>query len=178
MILYILLHKKGQQDGMKTLYEIFGTGRDLTTLQTCCRGIVIFIITLVLLRISGRRSFGMKTPFDNIIVILLGALMSRAVVGVSPFLPIIAVSTVLVLLHRIVGWITIHSSRFRQLAQGDKIPVYQEGAWLKDNMDKALVCKEDILQGIRKSALTDDMNQIRTVYMERNGEISVIKKES
>jgi len=42
-------------------------------------------------------------------------------------------------------------------------------------MEKGLVCMEDIMQGVRKSALTD-MEKIEKVYLERNGEISAIKK--
>jgi uncharacterized membrane protein YcaP (DUF421 family) len=44
-------------------------------------------------------------------------------------------------------------------------------------MKKALVCQEDLMQGVRKSALTEDMAKIEKVYMERNGEISAIKKQ-
>jgi uncharacterized membrane protein YcaP (DUF421 family) len=43
-------------------------------------------------------------------------------------------------------------------------------------MKKALVCQEDVMQGVRKSALMEDMSKIDKVYMERNGEISSIKK--
>lgn len=162
---------------METLNDLFGTGKDLTAIQMSCRGVVIFIITLILLRISGRRSFGLKTPLDNIIVILLGALLSRAVVGASPFWPIVAVSLVLVLMHRFFGWVTVHSEAFRKLTQGNKIPVFDNGKWIENNLGKALICKEDVMQGVRKSALTEDMNKIQAVYMERNGEISVVKKE-
>jgi len=162
---------------METLNELFGTGKDLTAIQMSCRGIVIFIITLILLRISGRRSFGMKTPLDNIIVILLGALLSRAVVGASPFWPIVAASLVLVIMHRLFGWVTVYSKGFRKLTQGNKIAVYENGKWMEDNLGKALICKEDVLQGVRKSALTEDMNKVQAVYMERNGEISVVKRE-
>jgi len=48
------------------LIEMFGQGKDLNTLQMSCRGIVVFFIALLLIRISGRRSFGMHTPLDNI----------------------------------------------------------------------------------------------------------------
>ena len=43
-------------------------------------------------------------------------------------------------------------------------------------MDKALVCTEDVMQGIRKSALTEDLHKIDRVFMERNGEINATKK--
>jgi len=161
---------------METLTDIFGTGKELNALQMSCRGITIFIITLVLIRISGRRSFGIRTPLDNIIVILLGALLSRAIVGASPFVPIITVSLVIVLLHRIFGWLTVHSKIMQHLLEGRKIVLYEQGQFQKQNMEKALVCEEDVMQGIRKAALTEDPSKIREVYMERNGEISVVKK--
>ena len=33
------------------------------------------------------------------------------------------------------------------------------------------------MQGIRESALTEDMDEIQKVYMERNGEIGAVKKK-
>ncbi|MCW3120885.1 MAG: hypothetical protein JWQ38_377 [Flavipsychrobacter sp.] len=162
---------------MEWVIQLFGEGKDLNVLQMSCRGIAVFLISLVLIRISGRRSFGIRTPLDNIIVILLGAIMSRAVVGASPFLPIIAVSFVFVILHRILAWGIVSSRTFSGIVEGEKICLYKDGGFIKDNMKKALVCEEDVMQGIRESAMTDDMKKINTIYMERNGEISVIKKE-
>jgi hypothetical protein len=43
-------------------------------------------------------------------------------------------------------------------------------------MGKGLVCEEDVMEGVRRSALTEDLETIDKVYIERNGEISAIKK--
>ena len=64
------------------------------------------------------------------------------------------------------------------MVEGDKILLFKEGHFIGENINKALVCEEDIMQGIRRTALTDDLNKIEKVYMERNGEISAIKKET
>lgn len=62
------------------------------------------------------------------------------------------------------------------MMEGNKILLFENGNFIENNMTTALVCKEDIMQGIRKSALTEDIARIEKVYMERNGEISAIKK--
>ena len=158
------------------LIEIFGQGKNLTTLQMVCRGIVVFVMALALIRISGRRSFGVRTPLDNIILILLGATLSRAVVGASPFVPVTLTCFIIVLLHRMLGWAISRSERLARFIEGDKILLFSKGKFNDRHLKRSLMCKEDIMQGVRKSALTDDMDKIDRIYIERNGEISAIKK--
>jgi len=162
---------------METLLKIFGEGHDLNSLQMSCRAVVIFLSALILIRISGRRSFGVRTALDNIIVVLLGAVLSRAVVGASPFVPTLITCLVIVCIHRGLAWGIAHSKQFGKLVEGNKILLFENGEFNRDNMKKALVCEEDLMQGVRKSALTEDMSKISKVYMERNGEISAIKKQ-
>jgi len=162
---------------MKALmFTLFGEGKDLNALQMSDRGIVIFFIALILIRVSGRRSFGLHTPLDNIISISLGAIMSRAVVGASDFVPVIVCCFVIVLMHRLFGWLIATSKVFGKFIEGNKMTLFEQGRFQHDIMKKALVCEEDVMQGVRKSALLEDMDKIEKVYMERNGEISSIKK--
>lgn len=56
---------------MTILEDLWGSGESLNVLQMSCRGVATFLIALLLIRISGRRSFGIRSPLDNIIVILL-----------------------------------------------------------------------------------------------------------
>jgi uncharacterized membrane protein YcaP (DUF421 family) len=163
---------------MDTFIEIFGQGKDLNTLQMSSRGVVVFLIALVLIRISGRRSFGIRTPLDNIIAISLGAILSRAIVGASDFLAVVVACFVIVLLHRFLGWLLSRSESFARLIEGNKILLFSDGQFRRANIKKALLCEEDIMQGVRKSALTDDLTKIDRIYIERTGEISAIKKSS
>lgn len=161
---------------MEILLKIFGEGKDLSALQMSCRGIVVFIIALALIRLSGRRSFGIRTPLDNIISISLGAVLSRAIVGASPFVPIIVCCFLIVILHRGFSWLVVNNKAFGRFIEGDKILIYKDGHFISENMKRALLCEEDTMQGVRKSVLTEDMSLIDKIYMERNGEITSIKK--
>jgi len=162
---------------MEIMTTLFGEGKDLNALQMSDRGIIMFFIALALIRISGRRSFGVRSPLDNIITISLGAVMSRAIVGASAFVPVVVCCFVIVLLHRLFGWLIAHSKAFATFIEGDKMVLFEDNAFQNERMKDALVCQEDVMQGIRKSALTEDMSGIEKVYMERNGEISAIRKK-
>ena len=161
---------------MDFIYQVFGTGKDLTTGQMSARAIVVFIITLILIRISGRRSFGLHTPLDNIITIILGAVMSRAIVGASDFMPVMASSAILVFIHRFFAYLMVHHPGFSKLITGEKMLLFKEGNFMQRNMDRAQISEEDILQEVRKTALTEDLQTIGKIYIERNGEINSVKK--
>src|ERR1700744_3393368 len=127
---------------MKILYQLFGEGKDLSVIQMCDRAIVIYFIALVLLRISGRRTFGKKTAFDNIIVFILGAILSRAVVGASDFWATVASCLVLALMHRGLAWLSIRSNGIRHILEGKSILLYKNKHLYKENFSKSLVAED------------------------------------
>jgi uncharacterized membrane protein YcaP (DUF421 family) len=92
---------------MYLINELFGDGQDLNALQMGCRAFVVFFIAVLLLRIAGMRAFGKKSAMDATIAIMLGAILSRSVVGVSPFFPTITAALVLACVHRLMAWLSI-----------------------------------------------------------------------
>lgn len=103
---------------MSLLLMIFGEGRDLDSFQMAARAIAVFFGALAFIRIAGRRSFGQRSPFDYVVVILLGATLSRVIVGASPAIPTAVASLVIALIHRIVAWACIHSPRLKRVIVG------------------------------------------------------------
>jgi len=162
---------------MNIIEQIFGNGSNLNAVQMSCRGVVIFFIALVLMRISGRRSFGQGTPLDNIISILLGAVLSRAVSGASAFFPVVTSCFIIVVLHRFFVWFMMRKPKLRSTCEGNKILLFENDTFIDKNLDRALVSKEDVMQGMRLSTLSEDLEKIDKIYMERNGKISMVKKK-
>lgn len=162
---------------MEAIIQIFGEGENQTAFQMSLRAAVIFIITLILLRIAGRRSFGMKSPFDNIIVILLGAILSRAVVGASEFFSTVASATVIAVLHRAAAWLGALNLRFGTLIKGEKIVLFSNGHLNHDNMRRALISESDLYASLRADMHVENFDEIDSAYMEINGQISFVKKD-
>jgi uncharacterized membrane protein YcaP (DUF421 family) len=156
----------------------FGTNRELSPLHMSVRAVAVFLICLALIRFSGRRSFAMGTPVDNVLAILLGAILSRAVVGASPFLSTVAAAVTLAALHRFMAWLGLYSHRMGRLFKGEAKIIYDNGKFNKENMRYCRITRRDLMAGIRLSANTDSFSSIRRIYVERNGRISVILKDN
>lgn len=84
------------------------------------RALAVFVLTLAMIRLSGRRSFGQRRPFDACIAVLPGSVLSRAVVGASPFWPTVFACFALVAVRRLVSVASCRSPWFERLASGDK----------------------------------------------------------
>lgn len=162
---------------MKELfYKTFGSGENLGCLQMGARAFVIFLLAIVLIRLSGRRSFGMRSAFDNTIAILLGAILARTVVGASPFLPTLCACLVLVVMHRLFAWISLYSHSFGKLIKGQPIPLYKDGKLLEENMSRSLISEHDLRAGLREAINSERLDEVDTVLLDRDGRISVIVK--
>lgn len=161
---------------MDFFLELFGEGYELTAPQMALRTFVTFLLALVLIRISGRRSFSFHTTFDNVLTVLFGAILARAVVGASPYIPTVFSCLVLALLHRFVAWLGVYYIQFERVLKGDKIPLYKDGRFIQKNMERSLVSKEDVMEHVRIINNQNSLDGIKEIYMERTGKISLLKK--
>jgi len=156
---------------------LFGEGKELNGLQMGSRAFVMFFITLLIIRISGMRSFGSKSAFDSIIVIMLGAVLSRAIAGASPFFPTVVAGLVLALVHRLLAIASMYSETLSHLLKSKELSVFKNGTIHRQNMKKACITKGDMIEGVRLQANLADLDEVQEIVMERTGEISVIKKK-
>lgn len=162
---------------MDLIIGIFGEGKDLNALNMGCRAVGLYAITLVFIRISGTRTFGKKTAFDNIIVITIGALLSRVVVGASAFMPTVTAGFVLVFLHRILAWTCLRYPRIDKLIKGSERVLYKQGEIHQQNLDKSLMTKGDLMESVRVNGNSDNLETIREARLERTGEISILPEK-
>jgi uncharacterized membrane protein YcaP (DUF421 family) len=162
---------------MDAIYLLFGQGRDLDPLQMSLRAIAVFVTALVMIRISGRRSFGQRSPFDSVVVILLGATLSRAIVGASPFIATVLASLVIVVCHRMLAWVCMRSNAMERLVGGVEREVYSDGAFNERELRAALMTKNDVRESVRQKLGSRSMDKAAAAILERNGEVSVIRKE-
>ena len=161
---------------MDTLISLVGEGEHLTPLQMSVRAFSMFVIMLVLVRIAGMRTFAKKSSFDNIIVIMLGAVLARGVVGASPYWSTVAASVVMVGMHRLIAWITVKNKKFEKIIKGTFLKLYQNGTLIDNNLEKTGMSENDLHESLRLETKKMTLSEIDTAFMETNGRISFILK--
>jgi uncharacterized membrane protein YcaP (DUF421 family) len=161
---------------MEFLEFIFGAeGQTLNSMQMSVRAFLIFFIALFLLRLAGRRSLSGHAPYDTIILVTIGSILSRAIVGISPFIPTVAACFLLCLLHRILGMLMFYYSFIDSLFKGKSLMLYEKGKFYKENMKYGLVTEEHILEELRIKTGDDSLENYESISMEGSGRISVKK---
>ena len=162
---------------MEIINELFGHGSDLNAVQMSIRALITFFVALALIRFSGMRIFGIKSAFDTCIIIMLGAVLARGVVGASPFIPTIAASTALIVIHKIIAAISVSNQFISHLVKGKPLSLYKSGTVNSKNLKKCSLSYGDIMEEIRLTLNQNTMENIDEIFMERTGKISMIKKE-
>jgi uncharacterized membrane protein YcaP (DUF421 family) len=139
------------------------------------RGAGCYVGLLILLRFTGKRSFGEMSPFDIIVLILVGGALRSAMVGKDDsFLgPFIAVSAIL-LLDKLIGIVATVSPAFNRMLEGKSTVLVENGQLLR-----GVLRRHDIPQAAfeRELRMHDarSLGEIEEARLEVTGRISVLK---
>jgi uncharacterized membrane protein YcaP (DUF421 family) len=149
--------------------------KNLTFAQISLRGVIIFLITLLMVRLSSKRSLAEKTAFDAIFLVILASVLSRAINGTAGFFASIGGGFVLVFLHRSFAWVACHSHAFGKLIKGCPDTIIENGKPLFDMMRRNLISQHDLEEDLRLDAKVEDISKVLRARIERSGDISFIK---
>src|SRR5205814_9566358 len=85
-------------NSFETLIGLGVEPKALSFVQISLRGIIVFLVTLVTMRLGHKRSLSRKTPFDAVVLVILAAVLSRAINASAAFFATLAGAAVLAVL--------------------------------------------------------------------------------
>jgi uncharacterized membrane protein YcaP (DUF421 family) len=142
------------------------------------RGILITLYAIIIFRINLSRLYGNHSCLDFIIYIILGAILGEDIVNNIPLLPSIIVCTLIVIMYKLMAYLTYKSHRIGKYIKGDKIFLIKNGKLVKKNLECTRITVNDILQSLRLKNGTNNLEIVRTAILERGGEISFEMKRN
>lgn len=150
---------------------------DLGIRHMMIRAMVVFCIALLIVRIGEKRFLSKNTAFDVILGVMLGSVTSRAITGQSPFVPTLCAAFVLVTMHCLLSQIALQWSPFGTLIKGRTRILVRNGEVDWNAMRRSNLSEDDLLSALRRQAKLTDWKGVKEARLERNGEISVIRKD-
>ena len=154
---------------------IFGTTPPAFTWEVAIRATLIFIIMLAFVRWLGRRMKGQISASELAVVLTLGAIiaapMQKATAGL---LPSIVVLLAVLGMHRFVNWLAFKYRKVEVVEQGKMALLVRDGCLDLKQMHEYALSQEQLF-GLLRNESVAQLGELRRVYMEANGRISLYK---
>jgi uncharacterized membrane protein YcaP (DUF421 family) len=146
------------QEFLGWLASALGLGldsRDISVLQMGLRAVVVYIVTVIMVRLGKKRFMGRATAFDVILGIMLGSIVSRALTGNAPFVPALVASAVLVAMHGLFSGIALNWHGFGHLVKGKPTLLVRNGTVDEAAMRKTHMTEHDLWEDLRGKSVSD-----------------------
>ena len=159
------------------LRTVLGLGldeKDINLAQISVRAVVVYIVTVLMVRLGKKRFMGRTTAFDVILGIMLGSIVSRAITGNAPFFPALVAAAVLLAMHSLFSWVAMHWHGFGGAIKGHSQVLVCDGEIDRQEMRRAHMTERDLWEDLRGESISR-LEEIAEARLERNGNLSVIK---
>lgn len=156
--------------------SLFGSGEDLSMIQMGIRAFIMFMVALFLVRLGGIRMLGRKSGVDFVIIIMLGAVLARGIVGASPFMSTVFAGAVMIMVNKILVQVSARLPYLGNLVKGKPAVLYKNDQIQWDQMDRLGVSRTDLLTSLRLETHSIHLDEVDIAIMEPNGRISFTLK--
>jgi len=155
----------------------FGTGGSsihINAPQMALRAIVVYVATVLIVRLGKKRFMSRATAFDVILGIMLGSMVSRAIAGTAPFMPTLVASAMLLAVHWLFSAGAVRSHHLGEVIKGSSDILIKDGRIDTAALRVAHMSDRDLWEELRSKSVSD-LKEVAEARLERSGSLSVIK---
>lgn len=139
------------------------------------RTVIIYLYTLLLVRVLGKRGLGQLSPFDFVIVISLGSAVGDPMFYDDvPIVHCMVVITVIVLLQRTVSWLSDRSRHARDFIESVPTRLVLRGVVDWETLREEQLDPEELFAALRTQGIRQ-LGEVERAYIEPSGAISVLR---
>jgi uncharacterized membrane protein YcaP (DUF421 family) len=142
------------------------------------RALVLYAFVVFVMRVIGRRELSSMTPFDLVLLIILGDAIQQGLTqdDYSVTGAVLAVATIATL-QVATSYVSYRSKRARRVLEGDPIVIVDHGDLVDANVARERMTLDDITEEARQQQISS-LDEVEWAILEANGSISFIKKGS
>lgn len=141
------------------------------------RTAAIYLFLLVVFRLAGKRTLGEVTPFEFVLLLVIGEGAQQGLLGEDYSVTnALLVITTFIVFDIGLGLAKQHLPWLERAVEGTPVVVFADGQPLQDRMDRARINESDILEAAREKQGLERLDQVKFAVLERSGGISIIPR--
>lgn len=147
-------------------------------MESVLRGAAIYIIILVIVRLSGKRTLAEVTVFDLVLILIIAETTQQAMLG-DDFSIVNAALLILtlIIIDIALSYLKEYWPAAGKVIDGTPTLLLSHGKEDQKALKKARVDKEEILAAARFQMGLERFDQIKYAVLESDGDISIIPYE-
>jgi uncharacterized membrane protein YcaP (DUF421 family) len=141
------------------------------------RAIVLYAFIVFVMRVIGRRELSSMTPFDLVLMIILGDAIQQGLTqdDYSVTGAMIAVSTIATL-QVFTSYLSFRSQKARKVLEGEPIILVDRGKLVEHNLTRERMTSDEVAEEMRQQQIAS-LEEVEWGILEANGSISFIQKQ-
>lgn len=142
------------------------------------RATVMFFVLYLLVRVMGKRELAQMTPFELIVLVVLGDLIQQGVTHNDFSLTgaTLAIAT-MAFWALALSWVTFLSPKAEVLLDGEPRVIVRDGEIVRENLHRDRLTRAEILSEMRLAGIAR-LGDVEWAILEPQGKMSFIKREA
>lgn len=143
---------------------------------TAARGLLVYVVMLIVMRVLGKRTVGNFTAFDLLVALMLGEVVDEIIYGDVGIAQGMVAILVVALAKYVTAWLTYWDHGLNKILEGTPTEMVKNGELVREGLKKELVNEQEVMAALRLQGVSD-VREVKHAYMEVDGILSVIKEE-
>lgn len=143
--------------------------------MTALRGVIVYVVMLIVIRVLGKRTIGNFTAFDLLVALMLGEVVDEIIYGDVTMAQGLVAIVVIALCKYLTAWLTYWDHGFNFLLEGKPTEIVRDGEIVRKGLREEVLNEQEVLAALRLKQVSD-MREVKVAVMEVDGQVSVIRQ--
>jgi len=136
--------------------------------------VLAYVILLVMIRVSGKRTLSKMNAFDFIITIALGSSLASVALNKDiALLDGLLVFSLLILMQFLISWSAFNTKFIYNLVTSEPVLLLYKGKVFEKTMKKERIVMDELLMAVRKNGFSST-DEVAAVILETSGDLTVL----
>ena len=146
-------------------------------MESIIRAAVVYVVLLLLFRISGKRSLAEVTSFDLVLLLIISEATQQAMIDNDNSMTnsLLLVAT-LIGMNILLSVVTKRWKTFDKLVEDVPLVILRNGEPIRERMRKERIDENDIKEAARETQGLERLDPIKFAILERAGHITIVPK--